>query len=129
MTTERMNAYDLYMEMQQLIDVDYKVVQMYGRIKRDIADRKKRAFDNWQNITSVNLDNYSVYAIYIPVGSEYEKRIIDMLKEDGFNVVFENMQDDITGRSVNVYIISWGSDCPAVLYALDGPKYNENIIE
>uniref|UniRef100_A0A6C0JWH9 Uncharacterized protein n=1 Tax=viral metagenome TaxID=1070528 RepID=A0A6C0JWH9_9ZZZZ len=128
MTTERMNAYEMYTEMQQLIDVDHKVVQMYGRIKRDIADRKKRAFDNWQNITSENIDNYSVCGIYIPVSSDYEKRLIDMLKEDGFNVVFENTQDDINGTSVNVYTVSWGSDIPAIQYALDGPKYNENII-
>ena len=102
--TERMNAYDLYVRCKEKGHYYTMTIHFY--------DRK--------------IGEYSEQDV-MPT-------ILNMLKEDGFCITksshgSQGLNVNGSGNNYIAYIISWGSDCPAVLYALDGPKYNENIIE
>ena len=127
MTTERMNAYDLYVRCKENETFDVRVDTKYNEIKLGVEQFAKGHYYTMTiHFYDRKIGEYSEQDV-MPT-------ILNMLKEDGFCIT--NSSHGSQGLNVNgsgnnyiAYIISWGSDCPAVLYALDGPKYNENIIE
>lgn len=126
MSTTRMNAYDLYVRCKGKETFNARVNTKYNEIKQDIEESVKAYFYN------------RVVRFFQRKIGEYSEQdlmptILDMLREDGFCITessYGAQGNSVYGDGNNYvsHVISWGSDIPAVQFALDGPKYNENII-
>uniref|UniRef100_A0A6C0JT30 Uncharacterized protein n=1 Tax=viral metagenome TaxID=1070528 RepID=A0A6C0JT30_9ZZZZ len=117
--TERMNAFDLYLKWKDRKEragtIEERAIRDYQYIKHIIDQRK---FSLESSITyNFWVDNNRSDSVCVM------ERTLEMLREDGFHVWHPD-RDQIQYR----YTISWGPDIPAVQFGLDGPAYNENII-
>uniref|UniRef100_A0A6C0JUA5 Uncharacterized protein n=1 Tax=viral metagenome TaxID=1070528 RepID=A0A6C0JUA5_9ZZZZ len=123
----------MHNKIKGLLDRTTQLAICYNNIKRLIEKHNNEFIEtyskckNWHEYQTIEQMNYALNLIFhfCPEHKHIKDEILEMLREDGFVVTLEDI-DMETGKQD--FTVSWGTDIPEVVYAIDGKKYNENII-
>jgi len=109
-----MDVYDCYMRSSgQETSNNQKVIHAYNQVRVGVGKQIKQS-RYYYTFRCLSVDG---------------DQVIEMLKEDGFCVkILETNQTSVPNQNEYLVDIRWNSNAPGVMFAVDGPEYNKNII-